>query len=59
MQDLRQRYQRSPPEGGRVGGGGRDRPVSGVFSLDLDKIEGDKERLSEVSAIERYLYIFE
>jgi len=44
--DLRQRYQRSPPEGGRAGGGAATRPVSGVFSLDLAKIEGDKERLS-------------
>ena len=46
--DPRQRYQRSPPEGGRIGGGAATRPVSGVFSLDLAKIEGDKERLSEV-----------
>ena len=48
--DLRQRYQRSPPEGGRAGGGAATRPVSGVFSLDLAKIEGDKERLSEVGS---------
>jgi len=44
--DIRQRYQgiRGSPPGG---GGGATRPVSGVFSLDLEKIEGDKERLSE------------
>ena len=48
-QDPRLRYQnmRGSPPDRRPGGGGAARPVSGVFSLDLEKIEGEKERLSE------------